>query len=250
MKTLTPFLLVSALAAPAFAQDLFPDPALEAAVRKYVFEKRNSDEPLTADDVKDLSQVVARGRGIKDLAGLEHCRRLMLLDIADNEVSDLRPIADLELLQSLTLSNNEIADIAPLADLERLQYLELSGNRVENISPLAGLTSMNSLYLGNNRIVDVSPVAGMTKLWSLYLEGNRVEDVSPLQELPALQRLSLDENRISDIGPLLEMAEKDIEGDDRFARYWRVSLDGNPVSPDEIAKLEAIRSRPMKSGSD
>ena len=71
------------------AESLFPDKALEAAVRKNVFSKRGTQEPLTADDVKDLSQVVAKGAGIRDLSGIEHCKRLMLLDLADNEISDL-----------------------------------------------------------------------------------------------------------------------------------------------------------------
>lgn len=250
MRTLTPFLVVSALAAPALAESLFPDPALEAAVRSYVFEKRHNDEPLTPDDVKDLSQVVARRKGIQSLEGLQHCKRLMLLDVADNDIADLEPIADLNLIQSLTLKNNRIVDISPLAGLKRLQYLELSGNQVEDISPLAGLTAMNSLYLANNEISDISAVSGMTRLWSLYLEGNQVEDVSPVKELPGLQRLALDDNQISDISSLIEMAEKDVDGKDRFARYWRVTLDGNPLPAEEVAELEAIRERPYKTESD
>ena len=80
--------IVAALVGVAFASpmpaQIFPDANLEAAVRNYVFEKRNNSEPITADDVASISTITARNKGIKDLTGLEHCKRLMLLELPDN----------------------------------------------------------------------------------------------------------------------------------------------------------------------
>lgn len=240
-----------AVAVPAGAQ-IFPDEALEAAVRQYVFEKRNTDEAITAEDVATISTITARDKGIRDLTGLEHCKRLMLLELPRNEVSDLSPLSGLDLLQSLTLTNNQVEDISPLSGLSRLQYLELSNNKVNDISALTELTAMNSAYLSGNQISDLTPVKGLSKLWTLdvadnkvtdispvghlsrlstlNLNGNGVEDLAPLSELISLQRLSLRNNKVSDISTLVAMAEKDIAGDSRFARYWTVSLHGNPLS--------------------
>ena len=50
-------LLVVAFAGPVHAESLFADKNLEAIVRKYVFEKRNTDKPLVEDDVKDISSI-------------------------------------------------------------------------------------------------------------------------------------------------------------------------------------------------
>ena len=47
----------------ALAEDLFPDKNLEAAVRKYVFSKKQTAEPLVEEDVRDLSTIVAKGQG-------------------------------------------------------------------------------------------------------------------------------------------------------------------------------------------
>src|SRR6056297_1953049 len=63
------------------ADKLFPDPGLEAAVRAEVFEKRYNDEPLTKEDVQNISRVVGRGKEIKSLAGLQHCHAVMLIDL-------------------------------------------------------------------------------------------------------------------------------------------------------------------------
>lgn len=246
------------------AAQIFPDKNLEEAVRQYVFEKRHTEEPIVAEDVATISTISARDKGIRDLTGLEHCKRLMLLELPGNEVSDLSPIAGLDLLQSLTLTGNRVEDLTPLKDLKRLQYVELSGNSVSDISALAGLEAMNSAYLSGNQISDLTPTKGLSKLWTLdvadnevtdiapvsgltrlstlNLDGNAVSDLSPLSDLTSLQRLSLRDNKVTDIGPLVEMAEKDIAGDSRFARYWTVSLQGNPLSDESAGKhVEALR---------
>ena len=46
----------------ADAAPLFPDRALEAVVRQSVFDKRNNDEPLTEDDVRNIADITAKGK--------------------------------------------------------------------------------------------------------------------------------------------------------------------------------------------
>ena len=245
-------ILVSLLTALPVAAAIFPDENLEKAVRQYVFEKRDTDEPITAEDVASISTITARSKGISDLTGLEHCKRLMLLELSGNEITDLSPIADLGLLQSLTLTSNKIEDISPLAELKRLQYIELSDNPISVITPISGLEALNSAYLSGNMINDISAVKNLQKLWtldladnvvsdlspagsivrlsSLILDGNKVTSVEALSELTSLQRLSLKNNQIKDISILAEMAEKDVADKNRFARFWIVSLQGNPLN--------------------
>ena len=66
----------------------FPDKALEKAVRAEVFSKRNNEEPITAEDVKNISRVVGKKKGITNLEGLQHCHAIMLIDLEDNEISE------------------------------------------------------------------------------------------------------------------------------------------------------------------
>lgn len=240
------------------AEDLFPDKGLEAAVRKEVFAKRYNNEPLTKEDVKNISQVMGKGKGIKSLAGLEHCVAVQEIDLEDNEITDLSPLAGLKLVQSLTLAHNKIESIAPLAELERLQYLELSSNSVSDLSPLAKMTNMRSLYLSDNKITKIDVVKGLKKTWTLYLAGNKVEDFSPIGELKWLTSLDLRgcnlekldflkpltelnyvmlaENKITDLSTLVEMAKGDEQK--RFAPFWRLYLYDNPLS--DKAKTEQV----------
>lgn len=247
------------LSAPVLGQSIFPDKNLEAVVRTQVFEKRNTDKPITEEDVVNISTLTGKKKGIKSLAGLEKCRSLLALDLEANEIEDLTPIKDLKGIQTLTLAKNKIKDVKPLEGLIKLQYLELSDNEVTDLTPLAKMEAMHSLYLSKNKIKDVTPLAGLKKAWSLYLDGNQIENIQPLAELKNLASLDLRNNQISDISPLkglnrfeflfldnnkitdlkvlIEMAKADKEGPQRFAPFWQVYLKGNPLT-DEAKKSQ------------
>jgi len=251
-------------AARTHAQGIFPDKGLEAAVRKEVFAKRNNTDPITADDVKRISQVKGKGIEIKDLTGLELCVAVQEIDLRDNQIVDLGPLRALKLLQTLSLTNNKIESVEPLKDLERIQYIELSGNAVVDVTPLAKLTNMRSLYLSDNKIENIEPLKGMTKAWSLYLAGNPIKDFKPIGDMRSvdtldlsrcgledltflkplkLKSLQLVDNKIQNVTPLLEMAQADTAFD--FAPFWRIYLKGNPLdaTSEQVHALQQLGGR-------
>lgn len=251
VRVLTVLLAVSGggLGATAWADGLFTDPNLEAAVRRQVFAKRGTTDPLVEGDVVNVSTIDARHLGIVQLTGLEKCRNLAMIELGGNRVQDLGPLAGLPRLQYLDLQGNQVADLGPVASLPGLQYLQVAGNRVRSVAPLAGLTNLSALYLGGNRIEDIRPLLGLTRLSSLYLEdnrirsieglgglrglsslslsGNRLEDLRPLRGLEGVQHLFLERNRIRDLDALLAWVASDTEH--RFAPFLQVYLAGNPL---------------------
>ncbi|GAB5402036.1 MAG: hypothetical protein Aurels2KO_02670 [Aureliella sp.] len=243
------------------AADLFPDKGLDAAVRKSVFEKRNNNEPLTKDDVKDISVIHGSGAEIKSLEGLQHCLAVQEIRLADNEISDLSPIAELKQLQSLTLSGNQISDITPLAGLTKLQYLNLEGNQVSKLAPLAKLTAMRSLYLSDNKIQRLGALRGMTKMWSLYLGGNPIKSAKVLQHLSFVDTLDLSgcglssadivkpmkrlrtvylmNNKLSDLSTFVDMLDAD-----KGPRLMQLYVEGNPLDATKIeTQIEMLRKK-------
>jgi internalin A len=242
---------------------IFKDKKLEEAVRQYVFEKRNTTKPITAADVANLSVIKAKGAGITDLSGLEHCRKLASLELADNQIKDLTPIKGLAMIQLLDLANNQVQDISPLAGVSALQYVELTGNQVKDLKPLSTLTNLASVYLSNNQIADISPLFGLPRLTSLYLDQNQISsiaginnlkrlsslslsrnqiaDVSPLNGLTGLYHLFLEDNRISDLAPLYEMAKKDHDGEKRFSPFINLYLKGNPLKASARTQLSGLK---------
>lgn len=241
------FLLIPA----ALAQDLFPDKALEAAVRREVFEKRYNAEPLTLDDVKSISQVVAKGKGIKSLEGLQNCKALMKLDLEKNEIVDLGPIRDLKLLQSVDLASNQIQSLEPLTGLIAIQYLHIANNSIEDLGPLRGMIKMQSLYASGNKIKKLEPVFGLKKLWTLDVAASPIEDLNGIAELRGLQTINLkgcnvktlefaksmrevrllilQENPEVDLAALIEACQADAKENRRFAPFLRLYIDDSLV---------------------
>jgi internalin A len=239
---------------------VFKDKNLEKAVRRFVIMKKDTNEPLTENDLVNLSTVQGTGMEISDLSGLEKCLSLASLDLAKNRIKDLTLLKGLAKIQYLHLADNQIEDVSPLAEIKALQYLELSNNRVKDLKPLSGLTNMASLYLSGNLITDVKPLLEMRRLSSLYLDDNKVKnidgldrlkglsslslknnglsDIAPLEALNNLYYLFLEGNRIRDLTPLINAAKKDFEGQKRFAPFLNLYLKGNPVKSSQKSRLK------------
>ncbi|HUF62823.1 MAG TPA: leucine-rich repeat domain-containing protein [Verrucomicrobiales bacterium] len=261
------------------AEPVFLDKNLEKAVRKFVFAKRDNEEPLVEEDVLTLSTIKGEKMGIKDLTGLEKCRALASLELAGNEISDAGPLKELTEIQLLDLAENQIEDLHPLAGIKAIQFLDVSKNRVKSLEPLRALERLTSFYASENQVEDLSPLFGLPRVTSLHaqnnritgiaginslkrlsslgLSGNQIEDLAPLQGLTNLTGfLFLENNRVSDLGPLLEMCRTDLEGDKRFAPYVNIYLSGNPLdsesSQDQLRQMKelGLRLREREGASD
>ena len=252
----------------ANCDDLFPDKNLEAAVRREVFEKRYNSEPLTADDVKNISQVIGKGKGIKSLEGLQNCKALMKIDLGKNEIVDLAPIKELQLLQSVDFSSNKIESLEPMIGLVKSQYLQLSSNLITDLAPLREMSNLRSLYVADNKIKSIEPIASLKRMVSLDVTGNPIEDIAPIGKLSGLKsitlngcgikslefvrnlkpdRLMLNGNPISDFGPLVEICEADSKDERRFAQFLRLHLDEatlkDAAQSTAIEKLKSAKVR-------
>ena len=92
------------------------DPSLQAAVR-VALDKSTSD--ITDLDILGLTEFVAPGQGISDIAGLEYTMHLTTFNAWVNQLTDIR-----------------ITDISPLSSMTQLKKLQLTGNGISDISPL------------------------------------------------------------------------------------------------------------------
>ena len=96
------------------------------------------------------------------------------LEIEDNAITDLTPLAGLTNLTNLELSFNTVSDLTPLAGLTNLTNLEIEDNAITDLTPLAGLTNLITLELGDNEISElpVGMFAGFANLETLNLARN------------------------------------------------------------------------------
>ena len=135
-----------------------PDPNLEQAIRDQLnlrFLVLPPDEPITQQDMLQLSWLNGSGKNITDLTGLEYATNLTHLYLVENNIENLEPLAGLTKLVHLDLYLNRIQDVTPLANLINLERLYIHGNLIADITPLQGLNiSIEFLY---DSVCDIPP---------------------------------------------------------------------------------------------
>ena len=177
-----------------------PDPNLRAAIATTLGQP--SSAPIFWRNMETLTDIDARAASINNLTGLELAINLKALDLGNNDISDISPVAGLTKLTNLNLGGNPVSNISPLTELIKLTELYLFESNISDISPVAGLTKLTELYLWDNKISDISAVADLTKLTNLNLGNNNISDISPLADLTNLTWLNLSDNPVLDITPV------------------------------------------------
>ncbi len=174
---------------------------------------------------------------------IKRLTELKNLNLSDNRISDITPLAALTQLTSLELSHNQISDIAPLAALTQLTSLWLFGNQISDITPLAALTQLNELFLSGNQISDITPLTALTQLTSLWLSHNQISDIAPLTALleggiPVRLETEFDDREIIVGDNPLETPPADIieQGNEAVLTYFK-NLKEQGAQPLNEAKL-------------
>ena len=260
------------------------DPILKKLINKNLSSERADDQKITKKELESLKELNLRDEegkniltttslkdtpefkfiqthGIKNLLGLENAVNLEKLDLNENEISDLSPIAKLNKLTKLSLIRNRISDLQPLSELTNLEYLDLYANKIEDISPLAKLTNLKHLDLHNNNdqtgdpvhptisggIKDISVVKNLTKLEMLSLGSNNISDITPIKNLTNIKDLVLGGNHISDYSGLEQYIA------DRVAKQQEgegsVSFAGQRINYDktvDVSKSSVTIDSPFK----
>ena len=232
------------------------DPNLSAAIR----ESLNLPDgiPITQVSMRQLNRLDASNRQITALTGLEHALNLTALNLAGNDISDLRPIvsllANLMQLTELRLGGNPIADIRPLADLTQLTLLRLNDCwTIDDINPLAHLTQLKVLNLDRNLIADIGPLASLTALTELDIRSNRIENLSPLANLTQLRLLWLGNNKITDVQPLATLTRLEVLHIQANNITDHSPLDGLSLTDflyDQVCEIEPLPLAPRLGNRD
>ncbi len=143
---------------------LFPDQGLEEAVRA---ELGIYFGFIRQGDMDQLRTLNARNVGITRLHGLEFATNLISLDVGNDAlpeqgIADLTPVTLLRKLNLLNVENNAITNVAPLTGLLNLDQLYLAGNQIFHILPLVtnsdsgGLADGDTVTLSRAPLVDDS----------------------------------------------------------------------------------------------
>ena len=167
----------------------------------------------------DASVDVNLSHGIESLEGLQYAVNLKSLDLSENDISDLSPLAGLENLTYLELDRNYISDLTPLGGLTGLVHLNLYNNEITDITPLAPLKNLTwfDLHYANRgkAHLPIDTLADLTALEYISIESNCLvnEDLDALAGLEHLNYIKLNANYITDLTPIASHLEGIMAGE-------------------------------------
>jgi len=148
---------------------IIPDPGLNAAIREALAKPAG---PLTAQDMLSLTNLIAGGRQISNVAGLETAHNLRFLALEENAITNFPIAGGLTNLRNLDLSGNLLTNLVLSPGFGRLELLNLAGNGLTSLTFPAGLTNLNALLLIANQLTELTLPPDMTRLLALSLIGN------------------------------------------------------------------------------
>jgi len=120
------------------------------ALKRRVYGNLNVDFPMYL--LEDIEEIEMADYEIEFLDGIEACRYARVIDLSNNNLTDLAELSSLHQIERLYLSNNHVNLIDSLSNLTVLQVLDISYNDVDDLSPLFELSHLSYLNVIGNRI--------------------------------------------------------------------------------------------------
>ena len=162
------------------------------------FDESGEEAVLLAGEVYPLSatELILSGKGLSDISALSDFKDLRILDLSNNEITELRPIMELSKLEKLSLSGNMISDLRPLIGLPLLKILDVSDNLIAETASVGSVEGLEELNLSGNQVQDFSGLGKLQSLKMLDLTDTGVSDADlpDLYPLKSLYSLDLREN--------------------------------------------------------
>jgi Leucine-rich repeat (LRR) protein len=137
---------------------------------------------------------------------------LTLLDLSDNNISDLKVFSYLSHLTELNLSNNQVEIIEGLEAVPQLAVLHLAGNRSRAVNITSTLPSLTQLTLSDNQITAFAGISGRAfpSLKILSVDNNKIQSFADCSGLKSLVKLTAANNAIRDSGSVLDLPHLEI----------------------------------------
>ncbi|WP_197218024.1 leucine-rich repeat domain-containing protein [Cytobacillus firmus] len=163
------------LSAPQGEKTAIADENLLLAIR----EELGLERELYKSDLERLRSLAAPNMNIESLEGLEDAVNLDHLVIYGNQIQDLTPLAGLKKLIILDIGDNPITEASALTNLLNVANLDLSYTDINDFTFLKDLAKLQVVYLyGNLQIEEHAPSLAVVEA----LEAKGVEVYHDLQE--------------------------------------------------------------------
>ena len=169
----------------------------------------NAEELKMIGSLPNLKRLILSNCGLTTASGLETAVGLEYLDLSQNTIRDLSPLANMTQLQDLYLNHNAINDLTQIAGLNKLARLDVSYNLLEALNPIFTCPELMYLNAGNNKITSIAGIDRLASLQIFSFANNTIQDISPISACTGITQLDISENMIADISSLSALVKLD-----------------------------------------
>ena len=205
-----------------------PDPTLSAIISEEL--GKNSNAPITVEEMETLITLESQHRRIHNLTGLQFATNLTHLDLDNSRVSDISPLKGLTNLKLLQV-HGSFSDLSPVTGLINLEFFDFSGSNVSDLSPLVGLVNLRKIIAPEGTKIVLPPAvlqggfihipdpnlraviedalgtkaitpSAMETLTTIKASDRGIFNLAGLEYAINLEELWLSDNPVSDLSPL------------------------------------------------
>lgn len=133
-------------------EEMIMDHGFFSAVKRKIYGHLHVDFPVNL--LADMEIIEMAEYEIENLDGVEYCTYARIIDLSDNNLTEVTQLAQLMRLEEIFLQNNHVSYIDGLNELPFLRILDLSHNDVDDLSPLFEVESLEFLNIIGNRVPD------------------------------------------------------------------------------------------------
>ncbi|MBR5280566.1 MAG: leucine-rich repeat domain-containing protein [Clostridia bacterium] len=109
-------------------------------------------------NMSDLHTLIASNNVIATLEGVEQLSKLKYVDITQNYVMSLEPLAGCANLQTLLAENNNLLDLKALENHAALEVLNVRINRIHYVPEILTMPALKEFQYEGNQILDYRPI--------------------------------------------------------------------------------------------
>ena len=117
-----------------------------------------------------------------DMHVLAKITSLNVLNLSDNGIGDMDPLATLVNLVEMYCANNELVHLPRWPEDIPLSILDISHNQIGTLNPLSKMEDLTYVYCDYNWLKTLDPIANCYRLVMVSAFGNEIKDVSKLTE--------------------------------------------------------------------
>lgn len=212
---------------------------------KYYIIDYNNDKYITKMALGKISSLELQNKNLTsdDLNGLDIFYNISVIDLSDNNITNVSVLTNFKRLYSINLSNNKVTDVSALKDLENLESINLSGNN--NVNGYEQLDNLYQINLSNTNLSTLNNISNNERLSQLDLSNNTQLDYNSLKLPKNISYLVLDNtnfknNNLSNLKNLYSLSIKNNGLKNLDSLRNIKSLTSLDVSNNEITNFSAL----------